>query len=975
MVTLKRFCIVLIFLCSAQKSFSSSGVFFLTIQEKEQSTVCGIGDAQAQNFPKTHFVEEEKELFLNFLEKLAQKNEIIGFPLLKTRANAKDLIDFTLAEQKRKPANHFPLSTTLMQIAVAQKYRNIDFSFLDPELFLSKLQLLILNYLSFFHSDVFGMILLALSSEFNCLLSDVTAVDRYLSQHAQEKARFFSSQGKFQNFEKIIIQTGKSHTYTAAEYIKDLDTCIERLQSRAAENDAHLRALLADIIDLYKQHKKKASSFFTQYSDPKKKSRTLCIQIFLNCIKAKQSFCQAVEEFQLEVSDICNKIGDLFVALGLYNALKKHNKVLFIAHHMGMMPRLLEYLQKWGYKGEREGLLSSATAGLHLVESRNFTAQQLQDFFDNLFSRNIMPKCASNQKMLYYERKTGALQTVPTLDYTEVPCSECKRSVAHCHLYAQSSELSQPSVAAAASSSTSDAKGKKAYCTVDCFLKNFISEKSERSRALQLLTTTTPLSAEESLLLQQIAALCLYQYMMLLENASSESGQFYQLPHAVLAELFTRLQSLASCKVMRMGLEPLGINLLKLKIFFEIYHKFKQQYRREIFERVKTTSFTNLDENMVVLFDSENYIKKLQESATTGLNTHFGLAADTKRTALAQLYYELVERIVQRLPAGQTNFTDSLVIQQKDDRDLQEVLAQLGETTKEALNKKNKHKVTKAPSKPSTADVSDECLSESDDEEAPMPLITREDEHPAEEYPADEYPALSKIDEIVTNAGKVSVPVIPKRTPIVVKEISGNLIGKEDYRIQLFNARKLISFDKSMEEAHDTFQKCKNFRDDFRVKIIFTLADFLKTQKSTLIIRNAYGRLALQCSDTTIDPSYIEKLNIDHLFSREADRHLKSFGIIESKGDRITVSIPGKIMMSDGSFFVGFFQYSFVKDSLNKYSWLLIHRCFVNHNANIDGSYVSKVLRQALLDFLKMHIHDNSDYTKIIQDLERLISN
>ena len=73
-------------------------------------------------------------------------------------------------------------------------------------------------------------------------------------------------------------------------------------------------------------------------------------------------------------------------------------------------------------------------------------------------------------------------------------------------------------------------------------------------------------------------------------------------------------------------------------------------------------------------------------------------------------------------------------------------------------------------------------------------------------------------------------------------------------------------------------------------------------------------------------------------------------------------------MYKDGTFTVGFFQYSFIKES-----WTLIHRCFVGYDSNIDGEYVSDTLRLALCDFLKDQRIYRPEYAEIIHSLERIL--
>ena len=210
-----------------------------------------------------------------------------------------------------------------------------------------------------------------------------------------------------------------------------------------------------------------------------------------------------------------------------------------------------------------------------------------------------------------------------------------------------------------------------------------------------------------------------------------------------------------------------------------------------------------------------------------------------------------------------------------------------------------------------------------------------------------------------------------KKEPRLVQELQGLLAGNEPYTIELFRARNYVEITQSMRDAFTEFQKCTGFEEALRVKGVFVLADLLRSKGLVKVVRNVYGRPTIVCTEKDISPELVEKLNIDHLFTKDVDRYLQTFGIVNRCGNSIQISIPGRITFKDNTFAVGFFQYSLIKDAKN--AWILIHRCFASYNASLDGEYISNELRQSLLDFLKFHQADREEYKGIISELERIL--
>ena len=122
------------------------------------------------------------------------------------------------------------------------------------------------------------------------------------------------------------------------------------------------------------------------------------------------------------------------------------------------------------------------------------------------------------------------------------------------------------------------------------------------------------------------------------------------------------------------------------------------------------------------------------------------------------------------------------------------------------------------------------------------------------------------------------IPAVTKKQKTLVHEIRGSLAGKEMYTIELFNAKSLVQRITEMGEAHKAFHDCASFTEADRVKVLFALTDQIRSQNQVKIKRDAYGLPALEYNDAAIDSSVIDRLNINHLFTRAVDRYLHACG-------------------------------------------------------------------------------------------------
>lgn len=347
------------------------------------------------------------------------------------------------------------------------------------------------------------------------------------------------------------------------------------------------------------------------------------------------------------------------------------------------------------------------------------------------------------------------------------------------------------------------------------------------------------------------------------------------------------------------------------------------------------------------IFDEKKGIKKLQTNLTGIACKYLGLVSSSTNDSLAQIYYEVCQRIVARLPENTFDAVEVLTTRTTADTD-QPMLniddfAELKTHTTFKKARKTAHPAVERYFYEEDEDVEIEATAK----DKPESLIKRP------EFSPDEIARLT--------------PVTTKKAARLLQEIEGNLAGQLRYRIELFNVKPCIAFTPEMQEARHIFEDCSELKEAERVKIIFALANIVQSQGPVEIVPNAYGRPTIRCTQN-VDPSLAEKLNVDHLFTKAVDHFLKQYGIFERKSGHIKISIPGRIIFQNGIFLVGFFQYSANEDSLS-----VFHRCFVEYNNNIEGEHISDTLRLALCDYLKDPRTTKPEYAETISHLEKIL--
>ena len=312
-----------------------------------------------------------------------------------------------------------------------------------------------------------------------------------------------------------------------------------------------------------------------------------------------------------------------------------------------------------------------------------------------------------------------------------------------------------------------------------------------------------------------------------------------------------------------------GIQLEKIHIFFEIYHRLKQDHLKAFLKIAGQCSYDSLvscengvptalargkktkKEIMEVnepIFDEKEILVKLQinNDRTTKPELKLHPSNDFKE-GLGELYYEMYEIILKRLDCASLDCLDVLT----KDHEQQPIVSGdfLGEFNGPIVRKKR-------------------YQTKSDNffyKEEPSEEETETENHTVAEK---EITQVTDIQQsCFTKEDLKQLTLVTVKKPLrLVQEIEGCLAGQERYRIELFNIRNCISFTPELRNAHTIFQECAGFTEGIRVKIIFAIADLLASEGNVEIEFNNFGRRALKYRGNDLDSSLVKKIARSSLY-------------------------------------------------------------------------------------------------------------
>ena len=552
----------------------------------------------------------------------------------------------------------------------------------------------------------------------------------------------------------------------------------------------------------------------------------------------------------------------------------------------------------------------------------------------------------------YVNAEKGLYSQTPFLDNSLKTCAVCKKVTKACD-------------ATAVLRSTSDAS----WCTTDCMTQAILTQQCPRLGQLLAENCLATLDQKvggnkfasldqkiiEHKILGHVAALCYLRYIMLSPSMHRPGGQFYQVLHAKIVDFLVQIGKIAeSDQSWSQALaitKQIGIDTTQLSVFTTAYQRAKQDYNKQLLTKAIKRSYESLDESAAPVFDEKDMLRGLQRHQFEKvLSPLFNISEQTPHLSYARFYYEIISLI-----SKQTSVTlDDLEILFKKEA-LLEALTKTSEDaqTSEAASPtiKIKKKRYKRPAEGSGFFV-EEAVAEAHEtakiQEVPAlrppqsqaEAVITTPLKPAPGIPSDARPNDARIDD-----------------PCITEEITDVFAGSVPYTITLFKANHLVPLAKQTGLA--AWNTCTRIVDSYRIRAIGALADLLCAAHATVKKIKKSRCYTLMCDDENYDSTVREKLDLHHLFSPEVERYLRVFGIAEMVKERVLVSIPGKIAYQDGSFEVGFFQETFIPGS-----WTCTHRCFKRYTNNQDNTFITPLLRTALITFVNM-LPNKDDYQKL----------
>jgi hypothetical protein len=761
-------------------------------------------------------------------------------------------------------------------------------------------------------------------------------LDQMLASDKKFKREFFK---KGSTFDKIADCISKQLDYylgtstcTLKEYQEEINELLNEV-NQCKENYSDDKAVCQIIEDhlMLINNNKSVNSFLKFYNN--NDTGSCCVKSLFNAMRQKQSIQNVIATYGNGLYAGAS-IQDLKILLAVLDALKTFDKVYLCVDH-GNVLQLYNNLEKAEFEKKCQGLLTPIVGAVLIEPSkRRFSDEQLCTFFDSIFidnntsthakyidQKSISDNFIDKSFMRYHHGKVEIVATPVIIE--DSVCSICKQIRKADTVFLTTTN--------------------KALCSPECYINSVITRSKPEYPLVEILDDQRTLNQDDSTVLEHLAALCYYHYILLLPSIALEHEPFYRLPHKKIIDRLNHLM-----KLIENGNENSKDKLLWKKAF-DIAHIFginpkywsnlfkkgeelKQIYLKILLDTAKKKSYdTLLEETTTIIFDENDIVLKYQ-TILMGLIKHtLGLSSTTDATMVCRLYNELLQVINDRLKHCISDYESLLITQTQQeatssgiDNLLQNL--QLQNIQSAAKNTKNKTAAITHSYKASTSSRSPDIV--------PDTLSDTEVTIKPELYD----PAQSDTFTLVGRREHV--------TP-VVRDITDYFAGQERYYIKLYNAHDYLEATPENQQALSAWQRCSNFSYHYRVKVLFALIDNGIAQNTVRLIKNTYGCPALDYSG--YESTLVDKLDLHHLFSRSVDDALNKFGIPELlDSTTLQVSIPGEIIYKDGTSSIGFFQYTF-----NINNKMCYHRCFQFYGT--DNGYISPTLHSAFRTFLKKY--------------------
>ncbi len=912
--------------CNAMNSI---GVF-----KKEQQEICMISFTQENE-------EAEEKQFFDFLNKCGGESLAVTC-LVFEHPTSPQLLAENIGSN-----NASSLSFKLMRYIHEHRGQNKNLRFLlIAPLEGADLQLLLLKQL---FPRFYARAAVTFSSAHGLQLPDSYLGLEFLMKASQDIQKNVFSKNHFFDWLKQVVRYAYensfhnemygAHIYTAAEYLAHLEQECKKLLIYSASSECLplLKIMIEESVARGRTGKQHLLSFFTRYGT----SLDLpLIEYQLNCIEKKKSFTDAFHEINTLFEPCAEAFRSINALKGILQTVKDSPRLICIVNEITARTQH-ESLEKLGYSRHSYGVLNVPIGEIYGRRAQVIPTEVLQGIFSAVFTGKPLPTNVSRQELQCFNIKTLSESTTPVYQQSKRSCSVCKQEAMGVVQYVLLNDRSS-------------------LCSFSCLVKHFLKDH----KLAHLFDLSLALTDNEKTVLQRTAALIELYQIVLEEGPADDRCRLYNARHRIISEklnsLFNKNNGSPEDHQIWNDARELasyfGIDCMRMKVFYAMTESLKSQFQSELITQARSKTWKGFFTQQASPFDPRGQLEQQQLSLANTIAKHLSLESKAVGSTLEAhsllenlrlVYHDLYCALLQRLNTEKLDIIAILkttIAAQNPEPDLSELIG--SDTSSTSLRKVFAHRKIKR-----------EIRAQKEKQKTP-PIAA------ASSSAAASVAANIVLPHLVEDHGDTTPFTPVEHKPFVPFTVIRSYFAGLPYEITLFKVKKHLVIDDGLKKALSHFKQCIDFEESQRIKLLFAL---YQSQINNSVREDAHHGLLLQNTAQHIDPSIAEKIDLHHLFTRQIDPFIFSYGIAELKEDTCQVSLPCAITLANGTLRIGFLQYTFIGDS-----WMLIHRSFKEYDQDKGHKHISKPLRRALLGFLKENMSNDQSYKEIIAKLEKL---
>lgn len=745
--------------------------------------------------------------------------------------------------------------------------------------------------------------------------SNIDTIDPTLNQNPEFKEEFFKEDGIFFDFRKDFLPA-----YLKYDSLYTLFSSCSEYCRFIEQQDHAITASLRSLSDRWTAAKNNAMTYLHELKNDKKDP--LLLELVLQDIAEKKSFQSGLFNFQLIVLEPLRLQKMHRVISHIQESLKNYDTLLFF-YYSPFVKDLIQELEAIGFSNSSWGTLLEIEPNSEISFTQKaspfFSYDQLDTFFNAIKTGTDYhhTPLTNDLSFHYFDPHTNDYSGNSPRNHTRTTCLQCPHIIPACDAYASSTN--------------------GICCTLDCLIKYLVTQEKTPYSLATLLNPEHTLTTDEKNLLNCYGILCSLQIAVCEPCIEYKTSTLYQLPFSYFIEKLQEIEDYSTKCPTSLWARTLalsqswGISLPQIKAFLQLYKTQKDTYLKALLKQqlekksnLNDTSFDDED----ILFPGNNFWKSIQDGFYKTIKSELQLLPETFHKTVLCLYKQLLMFIKQR-----TNFT------MKNSRALL--------TIRDIIPL-----------------YDDQSLCGPVQDSRPLKKRANNTLSPAHEAEAIKFDLfendfLSSQEEIEENLSFLEAPSalpVRKERPLT-QTISGMFAGVTPYTITLFSTQKYIP--KDLQHLQTVLRLGKAAPEAKRITIPF---GYLESRDIHEVKQNQNNCPALVATEE--NSSFVERLDLHHLFPRSVDRYLLQYGIAEQIENFTQISIPGEFFYNETRR-VGFFQYSYNDKGI------CIHRCFKPYAAP-NSQYISFTLRRILLDFLVGEGLDKK-YKNVTKNLKSLI--